>query len=354
LQFRRLRPIAAQIPGDFAMMTIPEIEVAFANCQPPELLRNELEAPEATLRGKFYPYGFPVEVRTNREEVLAQCDESFRHFEKRFDTRPIVVDVHVVESDAEECPPAPTHHIVAPLLVWFADGNNLCVLDFDRVRSQVVVSAAALRHPLYLRYFFLEPAATTHISSRYTTPFHAGCVSLDGRGVLLMGDSGAGKSTLSFACARAGWKYIADDASMMLNHQSQRIVIGDSHQVRLRPSAAELFPEIRGMAITPRAEGKPSIEFPTAKLPHLRLAEAAHVDYIVFLNRAWEGPPQLLPWRRDVARHAMRQVVIGTRELLELQYETIERLLTAELFQLKYNDLDSAIERLQMLVREGR
>jgi hypothetical protein len=336
------------------MMTIPEIEVAYASSQPPELARHPMEVPLATLRRRFYPYGFPVEVRTNSAEILAQFDESFRVFEKRFDTKPVLIDVHVLESQAGECPPTPEHQMMMPLLVWCAGGANLAVVDFDRIRSQLVVSAAAVRYPLYLRYFFLEASATCHISSRYTTPVHAGCVSLNGRGVLLMGDSGAGKSTLSFACARAGWSYIADDASMMLNHQTQRIVIGNCHQVRLRPSAADLFPEIRGLAVTPRAEGKPSIEFPTANLPHLRLAEAAHVDFIVFLNRGWEGRPQLLPWRRDVARHAMRQVVIGTPELLAMQYETIERLLTAELFELRYNHLDPAIERLHALVRDGR
>jgi hypothetical protein len=336
------------------MMTIQEIESACEAAVPLDLSRHPLEVPEATLRGEFYPYGFPIEVRTNNAEILAQFDESFRVFDKRFGTKPVSIDVHVLPSDATECPPAPDHHMMMPLLVWMANGDNVAVVDFDRLRSQLVVSEAALRHPLYLRYFFLEAAATCHITSRYTTPVHAGCVALDGRGVLLMGDSGAGKSTLSFACARAGWSYIGDDASMMLNHQSQRIVIGNRHQVRFRPAATELFPELRDLEITPRAEGKPSIEFPTAKLPHLRLAEAAHVDYIVFINRNWEGQPELVPWRRDVARHAMRQTVIGTPELLAAQYATIERLLTAELFELRYRDLDSAIERLESLVRTGR
>ncbi|HTV13068.1 MAG TPA: hypothetical protein VME68_00045 [Acidobacteriaceae bacterium] len=336
------------------MMTIPEIEFAYATAQPIELLRHPLEVPEATLQGRFYPYGFPIEVRTNCADVLSQLDESYGVFEKRFDTKPVVVDVHVLESDEAECPLTPQYQIMMPLMVSIADGSNFSVVDYEHLHSQVVVTAAAVKYPLYLRYFFLEPAALCHISARYTTPIHSGCVALDGRGLLLMGDSGAGKSTLSFACARAGWAYVCDDSCMMLNQQTQRIVIGNCHQVRLRPSAAELFPEIRGVAITPRAEGKPSIEFPTANLPHLRLAEAAHVDSIVFLNRNWEGPPQLWPWRRDVARHAMRQVVIGTPELRELQYETIERLLTAELFELRYTDLDLAIERLQILVREGR
>ena len=335
-------------------MTIQEIELACASAQPPGPGRHPIQVPEARLHGRFYPYGFPIDVRTNSEYVLAQFDESFRVFAKRFDMKPVLIDVHVLDSDATDCPATPEHHMMTPLLVWVSNPANVAAVDFDRLRTQIVVSSAAVRHPLYLRYFFLEPAATCHISSRYTTPVHAGCVSLDGRGVLLMGDSGAGKSTLSFACARAGWSYIADDASMMLNHQSQRIVIGNCHQVRFRPTAAELFPEIRGLAITPRAEGKPSIEFPTANLPHLHLAEAAHVDYIVNLNREWEGPPQLLPWRREVARRSMRQAVIGTAELMKLQYATIERLLTAELFELRYTDLASAIERLENLVREGR
>ena len=335
-------------------MTIPEIELACASAQPLDLPRHPLEVPEATLHGRFYPFGFPIEVRTNCAEILTQFDDSFRVFEKRFDTKPVEIDVHVLDSDSTECPPTPAHQMMMPLVVWVGDASNFAVVDFDRLRSQLVVSTAALRHPLYLRYFFLEAAATCHITSRYTTPVHAGCVALDGRGILLMGDAGAGKSTLSFACARAGWAYISDDASMMLNHQTQRIVIGNCHQVRFRPSATELFPEIRGLAITPRAEGKPSIEFPTANLPHLHLAEAAHVDSIVFLNRSWDGPPQLRPWRRDVARHAMQQVVVGTPELRQLQYETIERLLTAELFELRYTDLDGAIERLTALVREGR
>lgn len=336
------------------MMTIQEIELACRTARPPDPGRHPIEVPEATQRERFYPFGFPIEVRTNSADILAHFDESFRVFEKRFDTKPVLIDVHVIEDDAIECPPTPEHQIMIPLLVWIANPRNFAVVDFDRLRTQIVVSSAAVRHPLYLRYFFLEPAATCHISSRYSTPVHAGCVSLDGRGVLLMGDSGAGKSTMSFACARAGWSYIGDDASMMLNHQSQRIVIGNCHQVRFRPSAAELFPEIRGLAITPRAEGKPSIEFPTASLPHLRVAEAAHVDYIIFLNRAWEGSPQLVPWRRDVARHSMRQAVIGTPELRNLQYATIERLLTAELLELRYTDLAPAIERLETLVREGR
>jgi len=41
-------------------------------------------------------------------------------------------------------------------------------------------------------------------------------------------------------------------------------------------------------------------------------------------------------------------------ELLALQYRAIERLLTADVFELRYTDLNWAVDRLRALVREGR
>jgi hypothetical protein len=78
------------------------------------------------------------------------------------------------------------------------------------------------------------------------------------------------------------------------------------------------------------------------------------VDFIVFLNRRTDSPSQLVPYRRDVARHYMRQVLYGPAELLAVQYRAIERLLTADIFELRYTDLSWAVDRLRKLVREGR
>ena len=128
---------------------------------------------------------------------------------------------------------------------------------------------------------------------------------------MLLGDSGAGKSSLSYACARAGWTYIADDASFLLNGGGERIIVGNCHQVRFRPTAAELFPEIEELAITPRAAGKPSIEMPMASMPHIVCAPTTHVDFLVFLNRRMGGPPELRSYRKDVAQSFMRQALFG-------------------------------------------
>ena len=176
----------------------------------------------------------------------------------------------------------------------------------------------------------------------------------NGRGVLLCGDSGAGKSTLSYACARAGWTYVTDDASYMLNNGEDRLVTGNCHQVRFRPSALKLFPELDGLEITPRAAGKPSIELPTAPMPGITRATTAQVDYLVFLNRRASGTDQLVSYRRDAARQYLRQVLYGPDESVAMQYAALERLLTAEIFELRYSNLDWAVSRLESLTREGR
>jgi hypothetical protein len=336
-------------------MTIVDIENACNRAEALDFSRHALQAPPLCLRRMFYPMGFPTELRTNSAEIMAEMESVWSIFYQQFKTETIRVDIHVVDGDSTECPPTPEVRFLPPLMIAIADVNNYYISDLSRNITQATVSRATLRHKLYLRYFFLEHAGACHIASRFTTPVHAACVALDGRGVLLCGDSGAGKSTLSYACACAGWTYVSDDASFLVNGEARdRVVIGNSRQVRFRPSAAELFSEIAGLEVTPRAAGKPSIELPTKNLAHMTCAQHAKIDFLVFLNRRAGSVPELRPYRRDVARYYMRQVLYGSQASLARQYEAIEHLLTTDVFELRYSDLDWAVDRLRMLVREGR
>ena len=335
------------------MMTIKEIEAACDASQVLDFSRHELEIPELLLKRMFYPLGFPAEVRSNSAEVLELYEELWGMFEKQHDTEPILVDVCVIEGGSVECPPAPEFHMTLPLLTNFADGNNYAIVDIEQNRTHVLISRQTLRHKLYLGQCLLG-APWCCIATRYATPVHAGCVSLNGRGILLCGDTGAGKSTLSYGCARAGWTYTSDDGSYVSHDRNDLLVTGTYYKVRFRPTAAELFPEVRGQEITPRVVGKPSIELPTAPMEHIECSQTAHVNFIVFLNRHSDGPPDLVPYRKDVARYSMRQVLYGSPETLAVQYATIERLLTVDVLELRYTDLDWAVDRLQKLVQEGR
>jgi hypothetical protein len=111
---------------------------------------------------------------------------------------------------------------------------------------------------------------------------------------------------------------------------------------------------VEGLEITPRAAGKPSIELPTAEVPGMICELSAQVDFLVFLNRRFPGPPELVPYRKDLARRFMRQVLFGSAETLAAQCTALERLLSAEIFELRYSDLDWAVHRLKTLALEGR
>jgi hypothetical protein len=334
-------------------MTIEEIEAACDASRPLDFSRHAMEAPELSLRAMFHPSGFPAEVRTNSADVLTLYDEMWGMCENEFNTEAIRVDVHVVESDSTECPPALSTHTMQHTMVFMADANNYGVAHFGRNETQMRISQAALRHKLYVQGYFLETAAAVHIRTRYMTCVHAACIALNGRGVLLCGDAGAGKSTLSYACARAGWTYVTDDGSNLLNGDSDRTVIGTCHKVRFRPTATELFPELDGQELAPHTVGKPSIEMATATFPNIACARTAQVDFIVFLNRRSGESPRLVSYREDVARYYMRQVH-APLDLLAVQYQAIERLLSVPILELHYSDLDWAVRRLETLTREGR
>jgi hypothetical protein len=335
-------------------MSIQQIEAACRELEPPECEEYLNDAPALTLETMLFPIGFPMRIRTNSAEALDVCKKKWGVFEQLFDTDPMETHIHVMETESRECPPAQVVRVVENALLVAADAHNVCVAEFPTGKTRMVVSTAAIAHPAYFSQIFLEAAAAAQISTRLTTPIHAACVAIGGRGVLLCGDSGAGKTSLSYACACAGWQFISDDSIYLLHNETGSQVLGNCHQVRFRPSAAELFPEISGAEIAPRMSGKPSIELPTSIWPAIDATRRAPIDFIVFLNRRQPDVEDLAVYRKDVARCYMRQNLFGTGETKLAQYEAIERLLKAEVLELRYQSLDWAVSRLERLVREGR
>lgn len=130
-------------------------------------------------------------------------------------------------------------------------------------------------------------------------------------------------------------------------------MLGNSHQVRLRPSAAELFPELEGLSPTPRAAGKPSIEIPTASMSGVTTAGKSKVEYIIFLNRTESDVPDLVPFPKELGLQWANQFLAGTGENDEIQAASIRELLNAHLFELRYRTLDWAVARLEGLIRRG-
>jgi hypothetical protein len=336
-------------------MKVPSIKnVTAADVIEPAIAGDPLlSSVDLPLRRIYYPLGFAIEIRTNADEVLDAAEESWGGLRERFSEPALELRIALGEGRSGLCPQAPVYRGQRHLVSIVADSQNFALCDRAQGFAFGWINRDAAEHKAYLRYHFLEAIALTMLAFSHVIPLHAACVELADQGVLLCGNSGAGKSSLAYACARAGWQYVSDDASYLVRKGSGRLVVGNSHQVRLRPSAAALFPELEGLSLTPRAAGKPSIEIPTASMPEVTTAGQSKVEYIVFLNRTESDTPDLVPFSRELGLQWASQFLAGTGAGDEVQAASIRELLNAQLFELRYRTLDWAVARLEGLIRTG-
>ena len=306
------------------------------------------------LRETFFPLGFPVEIVTNSEAVLEAASQSWSMFRPQFDHPPLKLRLGVTRDfDETASLPTPVCRVQQHLWSNIADPYNFVHSDLNAGFAFGWVTERTAESAPYLRYYIIEAAVLSMIATLRAAPLHAACVTSFGHGMLLCGYSGAGKSSLAFAGARAGWTFTCDDSSYLPFDRKDRMVLGNCHQFRLRDSGAQLFPELEGRSITPRIAGKPSIEVPTAELEDLVTSESAIVQSIVFLNRHDVSEHELVPSSREAARAWLGQFAYSTTASFDEQQAAIDHLLDVPVFELRYTDLDWAIERLNKLAQQG-
>lgn len=297
----------------------------------------------------FFPLGFAIVLRTNRHEVIAAAQASFGHQGPQHGDAHLEIRVGVSKGNGGLTPQPPIRREYNHLYSMVADAENQAVLDLRTGSNFVWLTDAAVRDPLYLRHNFLEKVVYLLLGATVVTDIHAGCVSKQGKGILLCGDSGAGKSTLSYACARAGWTYTSDDTCYLLNDSDPPRVIGHSHRLRFRPEAQTLFPELHNLEITPRMEGKPSIETSSDMLLRKTSPEAI-VGAVVYLQRSPSIGPALIPLPYGSAPQRMSEELYSAGEIRAKHQQILERLAGIPTFELHYQSLDEGITQLDELV----
>ncbi len=308
---------------------------------------------ELPLRKSFYPLGYSIEILTNEPTVLAAAEESFGH--ARFTREPTGFEIRVGVSrhPGRSCPPEPARRTFNHLFSLVADEENQALLDLNTGANFIRLTIAAVENQLYLRSNFLEKAVYLLLGASVVTDLHAACVGRNGKGILLFGDSGAGKSTLAYACARAGWTFTSDDTSYLINSSAVPRVIGHCHRVRFRPSAKALFPELEDRTVSPRMEGKPSIEVPIGGLPVEHAAAEATIESIVFLNRRPGARGKLVRLPTGAAVHRMGQGLFSAGEVRARHESILQTLDDVPAYELRYEDLHDGMRALDRLTSEG-
>jgi len=304
-------------------------------------------------RRTFYPYGFPLVLETNSEDVLQAAGEGWGSFTQINDDAPVRICLGVREGEGEALLDRSVIRSRGHLMSIVGNADNFAVCDFDRgFAFGWVTPEVAADHPL-LRYRFLLAAAATLVEQRWLAAMHGALIVRSGVGVMLCGDSFTGKSTLAYACARAGWTLVSDDGTHLVRSRTDRYAVGDPHSIRFRDDAPTLFPELAERMPVIRPNGKIAIEVPTRELS-IATAPAGVIDHVVFLNRHHPGAARLRRGSQDRLRETLEVYTsFGTEETRAAQRRCHQRLFDAGLWEMDYSDLDGAIARLERLVDFG-
>lgn len=332
--------------GDSIRQCVSPAAEIRSTARPQDALLSNMELPH---RGIFYPLGYPVEIITNDTVVLEAADESFGHGRPSRTSATLQVRIGVRHEYGTWCPAEPTRREFNHLYSLVADAKNQALLDLKSLINFTWVTKSAVNNKLYFRYNFLEKIVYLLLGASVVTDLHAACVSRNGKGVLLIGDSGAGKSTLAYACARSGWTYTSDDTSYLINDSIVPRVIGHSHRARFRPSAKAIFPELKRFDLTPRVEGKPSIEVLISELQVPKTAAEATVEFIVHLNRKLIATTKLIRLPSGTATQRACRELYSAGEIKVRHERILEILSDIPTFELQYRDLDQGIIALNLL-----
>lgn len=314
--------------------------------RPQDALLSDMDLP---YRETFYPLGYRVEIHTNDIAVLQCAHESFAHGRPCRPCAALQIRVGVSYGGASACPPEPTRRQFNHLYSLVADVNNQALLDLRSGVNFTWVISATVKNRMYFRNNFLEKAVYLQLGALVVTDLHAACVSKNEKGILLIGESGAGKSTLAYACAREGWTYTSDDTSYLINDSQIPRVIGHSHRARFRPSAKEIFPELENFELSPRMEGKPSIEVLISELPVEKTATEATVDRIVYLNRRPSSAGELIRLPNGTATKRACDELFSAGEIRTKHESILQILSDIPTYELQYSDLAGGIRALELL-----
>lgn len=305
------------------------------------------------IRQMFYPHGFPVEIATNSPAVVEAARESWGSYPVEFERAPIRIRVVVADGGTDPAP-EPIYRQQRGLMMIVSDRNNFAYCELRSRFGWCHISANMLADRGWFRWFFLEGMVYLLLVQDEVVAIHAACVAHNGRGVLLCGGSGAGKSTLAFACAQAGWTYVSDDGTLLLQGSRDREVLGKPYQFRFRPEAEGMFPEIEGHAECIKPNGKPTVEVLLSALPRIATASRCHIERVVFLNRRSGNGAllQALPPHEALER-LLRELPAYSEEVCRRHRDTVTTLLSAPAYELQYQTYTQAIPLLSKLVDES-
>ena len=216
--------------------------------------------------------GVPVRFAASHPELLAPVEDAFGHW-RGLDPRAVSaesgVDVHLIlQGGAEDEPPEVTFRAADPLRWMFHTRGSMGLVDLERHAGAAWISRGLLEQGTAYRYAIVGFMTLLAVTMQERTPMHAALVAEGEVGLLLAGPTGSGKSTLAYAAARAGLRFLSDDA-VYVQRDPWRIW-REAPVSLLLDDVAKRYPDLKGQRASalPGNRTKVVVAMDTSPDPH--------------------------------------------------------------------------------------
>jgi hypothetical protein len=158
---------------------------------------------------------------------------------------------------------------------------------------------------------------------------HAFAAAAGAKAALFVGPSGSGKTTTGLALLGAGWRFLANDAALLVEQPSGIWALPSPGPLNIHPQTLDLLPELRGWAGMQEAPAAQKVTLPRERaLTEGQFAAAAPVTAVFFPTLAPAGPGSAreIPAAVGLARLLEQSVDQWDLATLEAHLELLARL----------------------------
>jgi hypothetical protein len=104
----------------------------------------------------FYPYGFPVRIRSNSPITIEAANRSWKTYRQRYDYPPLDIRILLSKSTSSPCTEEPAFRSQGHLLNIIMDRENFACLDLEAGFAFGWATEATALNQEYFRQYLLD------------------------------------------------------------------------------------------------------------------------------------------------------------------------------------------------------